>query len=305
MVSFCLTAWSLECPAQPSSDVSKRARELFEQGKTAMSVGRFDEARLALSESLRLVPKASAAFNLAVAYRGMGQPKEATEVLDRVLSGTYGDAPPEMQEQAERLRSEALADLVPVKLTLAGAKRATVRVDGVEAGHAVQGVPLKLIVNPGERLVSVVAPMRDPWQKTVLARAGKLTSLQVTLALSAEARMSTLELVAKDRKARLEIVGVGSGRGRLVRKLAPGKYQLRLISAEGKRESEVVLNPATRHRVELEPERSGMLSSPWFWVVAGTVTAGAAVGGYFLFSDRREEPVRDPVFGVTETLGRF
>jgi hypothetical protein len=55
--------------------------------------------------------------------------------------------------------------------------------------------------------------------------------------------------------------------------------------------------------VELDPEQGGIFQSPWFWAAAGTLTVGAAVGGYFLLRDPHEEPVRDPEFSVVETLG--
>ena len=132
--------------------------------------------------------------------------------------------------------------------------------------------------------------------------AGQSKRVATTLVLSRAARMSTLELVAKDPKGSLEIVGVARGRGRIVKKLEPGKYRVRLRSDAGDRDTQIELRPATRHRVELEPEKGGEFQSPGFWAAAGTLTVGAAVGGYFLLRDPREDPVRDPEFSVVETL---
>jgi hypothetical protein len=43
------------------------------------------------------------------------------------------------------------------------------------------------------------------------------------------------------------------------------------------------------------PEDDGtVFESPWFWIVAGVIVAGAAVGGWFLF-----RPVEDPYVGNT------
>jgi len=301
-LAMCVCLGAASASAQPSESDAERAKELFERGKRAMSVGRFAEAQEAFSQSLALVPKASAAFNLAVAFRGMGRPKEASEVLTSLVAGGYGQAPPEMREQAEVLEKEARHDIATLRITQKGAVRAEVRVDGSPVGSAVEGQSLTLRVNPGARLISVSAPMREHRELTVPVAAGQTKSLTVALVLSRAARMSTLELLGKAPDSVVEIVGVRRARGRIVQKLDPGKYRVRLQSSAGNRESEIELRPATRHRMELEPERSGLFESPWFWATAGTVAVGATVGGYFLFRERQAEPVRDPEFNVVQTL---
>lgn len=295
--------WCSFASAQSSSDQQTSAKELFERGKAAMAVGRFAEAQEHFSQSLALVPKASAAFNLAVSFRGTGKPKEAAQVLEGLVAGKYGAVPPEMRGQATQLEKEARRDIAILSVVQTGAPRATVRVDGSPAGTALEGIQLLVQVNPGERLVSVSAPLRSPRELRVAVAAGQSKRVATTLVLSRAARMSTLELVAKDPKGSLEIVGVARGRGRIVKKLEPGKYQVRLRSDAGDRDTQIELRPATRHRVELEPEKGGVFQSPWFWAAAGTLTVGAAVGGYFLLRDPREDPVRDPEFSVVETLG--
>ncbi len=288
--------------ADATAEERDRAKELFEQGKAAMSVGRFAQAEDNFSQSLRLVPKASAAFNLAVAFRGTGKPKEASEVLARLVKGDYGQVPREMRSQARQLAAEARRDIATLSVVQKGAPRAEVRIDGSPVGTALQGKLLSVQVNPGERLLSVSAPLRKPWESRVTVAAGKARRVTATLALSRAARMSTLELLAKDGRGSLEILGVARGRGRIIKKLDPGKYRVRLRSPEGDRDTTVVLRPATRHRVELEPERGGLAESPWFWTAAGTVVVGAAIGGYLLLRNPNEDPVRDPEFSVVETL---
>lgn len=301
-IAVCSGLLAATAAAEPSASDVERAKELFERGKSAMSVGRFAEAEGAFSQSLALVPKASAAFNLAVAFRGMGKPKEASEVLTKLVGGGYGQAPPEMLEQAEVLESEARRDIATLRVTQRGAVRAEVRVDGSPVGSAIDGHRLTIRVNPGARLISLSAPMRERLELTVTIAAGQTKPVSVALALSRAARMSTLELLGKAPDSVVEIVGVRRGRRRIVQKLDPGKYHVRLQSSEGNRESEIELRPATRHRIELEPERRGLFESPWFWATAGTVAVGATVGGYFLFRERQAEPVRDPEFNVVQTL---
>ena len=294
--------WGTPSWAEPTDADRERAKELFDRGKAAMGVGRFAEAQQSFSQSLALVPKASAAFNLAVALRGTGKPKEASAVLARLGNGDYGPVPPEMSSQAQQLEKETRRDIGTLVVVQRGARRASVRVDGIPVGQAVDARPLLVQVNPGQRLVSVEATLRETKEIAVTVAAGQNHPISFELTLSRAARVSTLELVAKSPDAHLEIVGVARGRGRLVRKLQPGTYRIRLRSDDGDRDSEGRLRPATRHRVELEAERGGVLQSPWFWAAAGTLTVGAAVGGYFLLRNPREAPVTDPEFNVVETL---
>jgi hypothetical protein len=283
-------------------DDQAEARALFERGKQAMSAGRFAEAREQFQRSLELVPKASAAFNLAVALRGMGRPKQSHELLERMLRGEFGELPADRREEVALLAAEARRDIATLTVVARGADSIELRLDGVRAGTLVPDRPLTLEVNPGERVLAFGARLRDPLERRVTLGPGKSAKVSATLRLSQAARRSTLLLVAKDATHDVEIEGVGRSRGRIQRKLDPGRYVVRLHSPNGTRESSVLLEPATAHRVELEPPAPGISSSPWFWAAAGAVVVGAAVGGYFLLRDREREPVRDPEFGVVQTL---
>ena len=289
--------------AAPSSADQAEAKRLFEEGKEAMSVGRFSEARGRFKKSLELVPKASAAFNLAVALRGMGQPKEAHDVLQALLGGKYGELPKERRGQVQSLADEARRDVARLAIAVKGAPRASVLVDGARMGDVRAGQKLTLDLNPGERVVTVSAKLRETVERRVTLAPGKAEAIEIDLPLSREARRATLVLVAPSPKHHLELVGIAQADGKLERRLDPGTYTVRITSDEGSRESKVVLRPATRHVVELDPPRAdSMFSSPWFWTVTGAVVVGASVGGYFLLRPKTEDPVKDPVFGVTETL---
>jgi hypothetical protein len=291
-------------PSAGASDDMAEARRLFERGKAAMSEGRFAEARDMLQRSLDLVPRPSAAFNLAVAYRGMGKPKEAHDVLTRLLAGQFGSVPPDKRAEAEQLKAEAQKDVAELRIVVRGATEADVRVEGASAGHVRDGQPLLVDVNPGEHLVTATAKLRTPAERSVVVAAGGRANVTLTLELSREASRATLLVTSKDPNLTVEIVGVGAARGRIERTLDPGRYTLRITSPAGTRSSTVRLDPATNHRVELEAPKSSMLASPWFWVAAGTAAAGAAVGGYLLLRPRAQEPVRDPEFGLVETSRR-
>jgi hypothetical protein len=287
--------------AAPSEAPPNDPQALFEKGKDAMSIGRFAEAERLFQLSLDLAPKASAAFNLAVARRGMGKPKEAHDTLLELLAGRYGPLPDDRRAQTEELAHETERDISTLVVSMKGAPVAEVRIDGARIGEVTDGRELRTPVNPGEHLVTLSAKLRDTTERSVVAGPGKTSRVATTLTLSREARRATLVLVAELPSDDVEIVGAGRGRGSLERKLDPGRYRVRVISPHGTRTSTVDLEPATSHRVVLESPHASLVSSPWFWA-ATAVVAGGAVASYFLLRDHERDPLKDPVFGVTETL---
>jgi hypothetical protein len=309
LLAACLALALVHTPlaalAAPSANVEHDARTLFDRGKQAMNAGRFAEARDLFQRSVNLVPKPSAAFNLAVALRGMGRPKESAEVFGQLLAGKYGALPADRRAEIESLAREVEADIATLQLSARGADRIDVRVDGLRVASLTPNQPLRIRVNPGERVVTLTAKQRDPVERRVTLAPGKSARVSATLTLSRAGRRARLVVIAKRSSDDVEIQGIGRSQGRIERRLDPGDYVIRVHSTEGSRESEVHLLPATEHRVELDPPtKRGLLSSPWFWVGAGVVVTGATVGGYFLFRERERDPVSDPVYGVHETLVR-
>ncbi len=302
-----LVAMSVGAPAPgfaaDKATPNAAARESFDQGKAAAEVGRFSEAAGHFRRSLELVPKPSAAFNLAVALRGMGQPREARDVLDELIAKKYGAPPQAMLPEARRLRKEVAASVSRLVVTLSGAERAQVSVDGER--HDYSGRALSLEVNPGAHVVSAAAKSYLPAERKLTLAPGSRQRITLRLELSPEARLATLEVVAKEREARVEIVGVGWGTGRVVRRVEPGSYTLRLRSDAGDRDSTVTVRPGTRYRVEMVSESGFRFAGPWPWIAAGVVVTGAVVGGYFLLRDPNKDPVRDPEYQTIETLVRF
>jgi hypothetical protein len=300
-----LLVCSMAISAMAAPNPELEARTLFDRGKESMGAGRFAEASDLFQRSLLLVPKPSAAFNLAVALRGMGRPKESAEVFGHLLAGKYGKLPAERRAEIQSLVREVEADVSTLEISAGGASSIDVRVDGLKVATITTRKSVRIRVNPGERVVTLSAKQRDAVERRVTLAAGKSARVSATLTLSRIGRRARLVVIAKQKTDDVEIEGIGRNRGRIERRLDPGNYLIRVHSTEGTRESEVQLLPATEHRVELDtPGKGGLLSSPWFWVGAGVVVTGAAVGGYFLFQDREREPVSDPQNGITETLTR-
>jgi hypothetical protein len=287
--------------AGEARDPGADAQSLFERGKDAMSVGRFSEAERLFRQSVELVPKASAAFNLAVARRGMGKPKEAHDTLVELLAGRYGPLPDDRRSQAEELARETEGEIATIVIGMKGSPTAEVRVDGTRVGDMADGGTLSAAVNPGEHVVALSAKLRDSVERSVVVAPGKTARLATTLTLSRAARRANLVLVAELASDEVEIVGVARARGRLERKLDPGRYRVQVTSSRGTKTSTIDLEPATNHRVVLESPRASLLASPWLWAASAVVVAGA-VTGYLLLRDQEREPVQDPVYAVTQTL---
>ncbi|MCK6535291.1 MAG: tetratricopeptide repeat protein [Polyangiaceae bacterium] len=287
---------------RPDRAAAEDAKQLFEQGKVAMRGGRFAEARDRFQRSLERSPNPSAAFNLAVALRGMGRPKEAHELLLRLAAGGFGKLPDDRLREVQALAQDVGRDVATLRIVVTGAPSVEVRVDGERLGKVEKGRALTVRVNPGDRVVSLAAPLREPVEARIALGAGRTVLLERKLVVSREARRATLTVVARNATHEVEVVGVARARSRLERKLDPGKYRVLLHSPGGTTERAVTLEPATRHRVEIEPARSSLFESPWFWAGASVVALGGTLGGYYLLRPQRDEPVSDPEFGVVQAL---
>src|SRR5688572_352578 len=150
LLALCLTSLPAGA-AEPSEQDRESARALFEQGKSEMSVGRFAEAREHLQKSLELVARPSVAFNLAVALRGMGRPKESSLLLRRMLAGDFGTLPSDRRAEVVQLEQEVRRDIARVVVSASGAPSIEVRIDGVLVATLTSSHPSALETNPGER----------------------------------------------------------------------------------------------------------------------------------------------------------
>ena len=174
--------------ADPSVQDRETARELFEQGKTEMSVGRFAEAREHLQKSLDLVARPSVAFNLAVALRGMGRPKESAQLLAGMLRGDFGALAPDKRAEVTQLEREVRREIARVVIAVSGPPQVEVRIDGVLVARLASGQPHALETNPGQRVITLSAKNHDAIERTLVLAAGKSQSLRETLVLSRAAR---------------------------------------------------------------------------------------------------------------------
>lgn len=161
----------------------QQARRSFELGKQAIAGGRFSDARAHFAESLARAPRAAAAFNLAIAYRGMGLPVEALETLETIVDGAYGPVPADRLEQIRQLLDEARRDVCRLTITIGGAPPSVariLRVDG-KAGVSATDLPLTLRVNPGAHVIAVSAAGYVGIERRLELHVGESATLSLSL----------------------------------------------------------------------------------------------------------------------------
>ena len=150
-----------------------RAEAQFREATIALEEGRFAEAVEGFSTSLDLFPQLSTAFNLAVALRGVGRTRAAVELFDELLGGRYGEFDDEWLAAAQRLRSEAAAEISQLRITIRGADSAELRINGVTAGRLRLGEPTLRQVDAGTHVLAGLAPGRTTQDIAVTVERGR------------------------------------------------------------------------------------------------------------------------------------
>lgn len=258
----------------------QEARTAFERGVAAIEAGRYADGVALLERSLELLPRASTAFNLAVARRGTGDFVGARNALRSILDGRYGDIDARAQQRAEQLLVEAESEVGRLVLVIDGGRHIRVTVDGQGVGTLTEPGRLELEVNPGVRRLGVVAVDRVPVEQEVTVQAGDTAELELRLRARLDDRPGRLQLISTDPEAQVEIVGHGTGRGRLDAELPAGAYTVRVVSSNGQREDQVLIPPGRLTRFELSPAQGQ--DDAWIWVVVTTVGAAALAAGAWL-----------------------
>jgi hypothetical protein len=155
-------------PTAPDAASEARAQDLFGEGRTLLSSGRYAEACPKLAESLRLDPAAGTAINLGYCYEKSGQ--------SRLAWTTFRDAAA-MARRAGRdnwvALAEKRADLLAAKLSMitvsipdaAIADGMELRCDDAVIAASDWGRPIP--VDPGSHRIEVTAPQRAPLHKEI------------------------------------------------------------------------------------------------------------------------------------------
>ncbi len=173
-IAAVLTAVSMLAPARvaladgTTAQARALAETLFREGRKLMKEKRYAEACAKLDESYRLDEAAGTLLNLALCHEEEGKTATAwTELKESLYLAQKAN-----RADRKKIAKEHLDKLEPrlSRLTLTLAPRfddaeVEIRLDGVLLGEGALGSALP--VDPGERVIRVVAPGKVPWEKTV------------------------------------------------------------------------------------------------------------------------------------------
>jgi hypothetical protein len=160
------------------------AQALFEEARTLMTAGRYDEACAKLSESQHLDPASGTLLNLAVCHEKQGKTATAWAEYNDVLAITRKEGNLERQKIAsQRIRElEPMLSHLSVSSPSEVVKRdLMIKLDGVQLGAAAWGMAIP--VDPGVHFVEITAPGRKPWSGSVAVGSGGASSVVTVLAL--------------------------------------------------------------------------------------------------------------------------
>lgn len=172
-----LAALAASAPPAHAQDAVAEARRLFDEGREALHAARLTEAKEKLRRSLELHPNAATAFNLVLAYRGSGEPLEATRVCERLLAGDYGELAGERRAQASDTCEAAAAEIAHIEARAEGAERIDLRLDGAAWTAVAGGEVARADVDPGRHVISASAAAHAGEERAVTVERGGTASV--------------------------------------------------------------------------------------------------------------------------------
>ncbi len=273
---------------QASAVTAQSARELFVEGEAALRRGRFVEAADRLERSLEAQPRLGTAYNLALAYRGMGRAIDAEALLGRILEGELGRLDARRRRQVEQNLVEVRDSIGTLRIHVTSPPVVEVRLDGtrLEAGD---GGLFTTRLDPGPHTLVVQAVDHRPVEQSIEGT-GDTEDLTLRLRPARDDRPGTLILRSADEDTRFRVQGGPTGASPLRARLAPGRYEVEVEGPHGVSRTQVEVPAGRRIALTLEPPRGSVLRRPWFWVVAGVVLAGVVVGSVLIANIEREAP---------------
>lgn len=159
----------------PSDDeASRQAKERFQRGVQALQQAQWERAEKLLAESLELVPRASTAYNLALARVQQGKGTMALAVLEHLPESGR----PPSASAVKELRAQALAQVAEVQLVV---RPSTARVevdDGTVRGEAAER---RVWLDPGLHQLQVSADGFAPLELHLDVSAGQHVARSIVL----------------------------------------------------------------------------------------------------------------------------
>ncbi len=161
-----------------ASESNKAAAEaLFNEGRSLMSSGRYDEAVAKLKASQNLDPGLGTLLNIAECYERLGRTASAWAQYREIVSLARQAGAKEREDLAEQKSRELEPKISKLAINLkpgAGdASDMTITRDGevVSAAELAVAIP----VDPGKHVIEVSAPGKEPWSLSVEIGEGSST----------------------------------------------------------------------------------------------------------------------------------
>jgi hypothetical protein len=249
------------------------AFELFQQGMQAMERNRFDEAVELLRASLESSARPPTAFNLALALRATGRLADASQYLERLLEGRYGDVPDSGVDEARELLATIVADMAELRIDIDGPDDAQLRVDGALVAPAEDGVVMRL--DPGRHVVVLSASEHRTVERDVRLARGERARFTLRLERVEDRRDGVLVVECEDPEILLEVAG-RRGRSPLRVELPPGEYTVEASASEGRSRTRVTVPAGREVRLTMDVPRAErpVRRSPWLWIAVSLVVVG-------------------------------
>ncbi len=254
------------------------ARAAFERGVEFARLERWAEALEEFRRSRTLVPRASAAINMASSLVRLGRAIEAVAAFDDYFR-LVTDPAQEGARYADAQRQLAITreTIAVASITVAPAD-ATITVDGVNANANATGAARQIQLDPRAHHIVVTAPRHEPYIVDVTPRQGERITLVAQLRRIAS---STLTVTATPRTAALHIDGRSAALSTPLT-LAEGRHSLVLTAPEHERSErwiDLEAGASSNLHVDLSAARPSVVRSPWLWtgVAAGVVAIAVVV----------------------------
>lgn len=261
---------------------------LFEQGNKLMDAGRNAEACPLFARSLEIDPSLGTRVNLALCLEKIGQLGSSYRLFQKVVQTAHDTGKVKREDEAREHLESMRATASHVVLTTADpATDVVVRVDGADVPVEARAFyPL----DPGEHLLSVIAPKKKPYSSSVTVKESRNERHDVAVPLL------TTEIIVEKR---VETVRVGNPR-RTGAYIAGGVGALGVVAAAVTGILVLDAQSTADHHCTI-PEPSGKLGCDssgsdavkrgealqWVNVAGfGVAAAGLGVGGWLFFTSK-------------------
>lgn len=164
--------------AQPTTDPSQRATELYKKGNELYDKAKYADAETMYRAAFELRQSFEIAGNLGDVEMIQGKPREAAEHLAFALREFPPSGKPAQKEALQKRHREATNLIGTVKITV-NVPNAEIQIDGKVVGKS--PIEYELYVDRGERLIEARLVGHEPAKETIAATSGSTHDVSLTL----------------------------------------------------------------------------------------------------------------------------